>query len=741
MRFLVLVCALLAAEAAKLEGYVSQQPGSPFDSIPHIPSDDSSVFIGSIPTDPLPEQSIADETHSFVRSGPLISGQVASGQGQFLSDQPPFNPGSSFSAQTVSKSGPVFSDQSISGPGQVASDKTVSHSGSIFLDQPTSGSAPLLSEQSASGVGPIFYDQTNTGSRQEIHGHDISSSVFQPFDPSSAQLLSATSPGLSVSGNPFVNDQSSLTFSNSQFSQASSQTYGPPALSQTFDSSAQRLPTASSGLSGSGHSFVNDQSSLTFSNTQGSLGQGSGLYSGSGDLGDSCLEGQILHVDGRCVTPEVSRHVFVYAAPKQESKVVAPPKNIPLPKVEHNIVFIRAPDSPDAQDPIIIPPPQKKNIIYVLNKESEIQGPKVIEVPAPKSKNPEVYFVNYEDGENPILPGGIDFETALNSAVHSESQVIGGGSDIALSGATAGSGDRVIGTGGADFSGALGSGVIGTTGPDFSGTFGDGVTGTTGPAFIGTFGGGVTGTTGPDFSGAFGGSVTGTSGSDVSGTFGGGVTGTTGPAFIGTFGSGLTVTTGSDFSGAFGDGVTGTIGPDFSGTFGAGVTGNTEPDFSGTFGDGVTGTTGPDLSGAFGGSVTGTSGSDVIGAFGDGVTGTSGPDVIGAFGDGVTGTTGPDFSGAFGSGVTGASEVDFSGATGTTSSGFSAVSEPDFGGETSSLSEVPSTPVLNPEESLLSNDQFSGTFGNEITGPSFGSSPAPPPALIARVPQQLYAAP
>ncbi|XP_068218574.1 uncharacterized protein [Palaemon carinicauda] len=146
---------------------------------------------------------------------------------------------------------------------------------------------------------------------------------------------------------------------------------------------------------------------------------------------ESCPEGQLRHLDGTCVVPEITRKVFVYAAPATEPTATLPPVDVPLPKEEHNIVFIRTADRGDGPEPIIIPPPQKKHLIYVLNKDSGSQEPKVIELPAPEHKEPEVYFVNYADGENPTLPHGIDFETALNSAIHGEGQVIGGSQGVA----------------------------------------------------------------------------------------------------------------------------------------------------------------------------------------------------------------------------------------------------------------------------------------------------------------------
>ncbi|XP_066974196.1 uncharacterized protein [Macrobrachium rosenbergii] len=141
----------------------------------------------------------------------------------------------------------------------------------------------------------------------------------------------------------------------------------------------------------------------------------------------SCGDGQVLHVDGRCVTPQVMRNIYVYDVPEQP-RPVGPRPNIPLPKVEHNILFVRLPEGGGALEPIVIPPSQQRNIVYVLNKGTAVGGQKLINVPAPPKSQPEVYFVNYGDGQNPTLPGGADLQTALNSAVHQGiGQVIGGG--------------------------------------------------------------------------------------------------------------------------------------------------------------------------------------------------------------------------------------------------------------------------------------------------------------------------
>ncbi|XP_069993171.1 keratin, type I cytoskeletal 10-like [Penaeus vannamei] len=136
-----------------------------------------------------------------------------------------------------------------------------------------------------------------------------------------------------------------------------------------------------------------------------------------------CSNGQVLHVDGRCVTPRVNRRVFLYDVPKIPTPAVPPPF-IPAPTVETNLLFIRTPEGGHGPDPIVVPPPQQEHVVYVLNKQSK-EGQKVIEIPAPPS-DPEVYFVNYADGENPNLPSGVDLQTALNAASEGGGQLIRG---------------------------------------------------------------------------------------------------------------------------------------------------------------------------------------------------------------------------------------------------------------------------------------------------------------------------
>ncbi|XP_037791965.1 pupal cuticle protein 36-like [Penaeus monodon] len=158
--------------------------------------------------------------------------------------------------------------------------------------------------------------------------------------------------------------------------------------------------------------------------TDGGAGAAGGDLVNGGGAATGCQEGEVLHVDGTCVTPEVTRKVYVFNVPEHE-RPIGPAPSIPPPAVDHNILFVRLPEEAPAPDPIVLPPPRQNNIVYVLNKQEE-QAQRVIEVPAQPQADPEIYFVNYQDGENPTLPLGVDLETALGAAAAAGGQVLGG---------------------------------------------------------------------------------------------------------------------------------------------------------------------------------------------------------------------------------------------------------------------------------------------------------------------------
>ncbi|XP_063593749.1 ATP-dependent RNA helicase A-like [Penaeus indicus] len=125
---------------------------------------------------------------------------------------------------------------------------------------------------------------------------------------------------------------------------------------------------------------------------------------------------------------------------------------------------MRVPGKGGGPEPVVVPSSQQKNIIYVLNKNEE-GGQRVIEVPAPPPSEPEVFFVNYADGENPQLPIGVDLQTALRAAVNG-GQIVGGAAgastlgDGGFGGAPALGGDVFGGSGG--FGGSLGEAGFGS---------------------------------------------------------------------------------------------------------------------------------------------------------------------------------------------------------------------------------------------------------------------------------------
>merc|ERR1712106_700842 len=140
--------------------------------------------------------------------------------------------------------------------------------------------------------------------------------------------------------------------------------------------------------------------------------------------GPSCGQGEVLHVDGNCVRPEVFKSVYVYHAPEQEVPYSYPPQ-VPPPKIEVDIVFVKTPETLDQNEPIVVPPPQKKTLVYVLSKKQEVGGQQLIEIPTGPKVKPEVFYVNYNEGDNQQLPGGISLQDALNSASQTGQEIDG----------------------------------------------------------------------------------------------------------------------------------------------------------------------------------------------------------------------------------------------------------------------------------------------------------------------------
>jgi len=132
-----------------------------------------------------------------------------------------------------------------------------------------------------------------------------------------------------------------------------------------------------------------------------------------------CQSGLLRNIHGECVEPEVVRNTYLFAAPEikgRKAKFIAP-----KPKLEYNIVFVRNPATAQSE-PIVIPPPQQKTLVYVLGK-TKVDSQGLLEVPTHPKLKPEVYFVNYKDGDefSQVLPGGVSLKTALTELELSES--------------------------------------------------------------------------------------------------------------------------------------------------------------------------------------------------------------------------------------------------------------------------------------------------------------------------------
>ncbi|MCL4155572.1 UNVERIFIED_CONTAM: hypothetical protein GTU68_026327, partial [Idotea baltica] len=148
---------------------------------------------------------------------------------------------------------------------------------------------------------------------------------------------------------------------------------------------------------------------------------------GSGRRGGvSCGEDQVPDVTGTCVDAEIAHNVYVFSGPPLTTGDQTPPE-LPKPKVEYNILYVHTPEQPAAPAPLLVGPPQQRFIVYVLSKIGEQQEPRIIEVPAGPSQDPEVIFVNYNDGDNPDLGRGLTLQDVLDSEAEQGGGVRTGG--------------------------------------------------------------------------------------------------------------------------------------------------------------------------------------------------------------------------------------------------------------------------------------------------------------------------
>ncbi|XP_066973319.1 uncharacterized protein [Macrobrachium rosenbergii] len=344
MKLLIFICALVAAEAEKLNelrGYTPPRPGS------------TDITLSS-----------------FTRSDDAGHHTSTAGATQHSAGQQPFAFSSAGAAQQPSAFSSVGAGQQPSAFSSVGVGRQPSAFSSVGVGQqpsafPSGGVGQQPSAFSTTGVGrqPSAF---GTGGLIGVHAH------HSPTGTGQQQAFGQTSFG-------------------------------------------------SSGVSGTFHSGTRH------SGTTGHL-RGSAPFVGK------CRDGQVRHFDGRCVTPEISRKYLVYTEPEKQTRKIPTPVDVPLPKLEYNYVFIRTQEKEDDEsDTIVVPPPQQKHVIYVLNKEAQSHEREVIQVPQPEQPDPEVYFVNYAEGETPTLPDGIDFHTALGSAIPAQSQVIDSSSGHGLS--------------------------------------------------------------------------------------------------------------------------------------------------------------------------------------------------------------------------------------------------------------------------------------------------------------------
>merc|ERR1712212_884763 len=117
--------------------------------------------------------------------------------------------------------------------------------------------------------------------------------------------------------------------------------------------------------SGGGSSFVSGGGSSF-------IGGGGSGFGGGISLGDGCGGGQVRSADGGCVTPQVTRNLYLYSAPDIQVPVGAA-ANLPSPKVHLNYVFVRTPSVTGGANAIVAPAPKQKTLVYVLSRRPTAQ--------------------------------------------------------------------------------------------------------------------------------------------------------------------------------------------------------------------------------------------------------------------------------------------------------------------------------------------------------------------------------
>ncbi|MCL4145831.1 UNVERIFIED_CONTAM: hypothetical protein GTU68_007749 [Idotea baltica] len=136
-----------------------------------------------------------------------------------------------------------------------------------------------------------------------------------------------------------------------------------------------------------------------------------------------CGFGEALDATGECVEATFTHKHFVFRAPPIPV-VKRPAPVVPKPRIDYNIVFVRTPERPDNPEPIVVPPPQKRTLVYVLTENGEA-GQQIIEVPSAPHQPPEVIYVNYNEGDNPTLGDKFSLQEILAQQAR-EGQILGG---------------------------------------------------------------------------------------------------------------------------------------------------------------------------------------------------------------------------------------------------------------------------------------------------------------------------
>ncbi|CRL05255.1 CLUMA_CG018192, isoform A [Clunio marinus] len=102
----------------------------------------------------------------------------------------------------------------------------------------------------------------------------------------------------------------------------------------------------------------------------------------------------------------ITKNVYVHLPP-EDIDDYQPPKVIQstLPQKHYKLIFIKAPEPPKPQSPIIPPQPQDehKTLVYVLVKKPDPQPDIVLPSPDPTPPaKPEVYFIKYKKEDKPV---------------------------------------------------------------------------------------------------------------------------------------------------------------------------------------------------------------------------------------------------------------------------------------------------------------------------------------------------